>query len=193
MDKRTRRARGRIDRNSVDSGATSGAVKFAPLLLFLFYYKINRQFLILIHAQTESRKYRVVRMEETWKRESRILQEKRVLAFFGKSEKVLAPRKKEKEREGEGKNREHTESMDIGQWCTVVENRGTKRMDDRDFGRNVTLNGKMEEEKKKKEIAKFQNFPNFSTFGKKHCLFNPICRKKRGRGKRREKISMGDG
>lgn len=37
-------------------------------------------------------------MEETWKRESRILQEKRVLAFFGKSEKVLAPRKKEKER-----------------------------------------------------------------------------------------------
>lgn len=99
MDKRSRRARGRIDRNSVDSGATSGAVKFAPLLLFLFYYKINRQFLILIHAQTESRKYRVVRMEETWKRKSRILQEKRVLAFFGKSEKVLAPRKKEKERE----------------------------------------------------------------------------------------------
>lgn len=102
MDKRTRRARGRIDRNSADSGATSGAVKFAPLLLFLFYYKINRQFLILIHAQTESRKYRVVRMEETWKRKSRILQEKRVLAFFGKSEKVLAPRKKEKERERGG-------------------------------------------------------------------------------------------
>lgn len=162
MDKRSRRARGRIDRNSADSGATSGAVKFAPLLLFLFYYKINRQFLILIHAQTESRKYRVVRMEETWKRKSRILQEKRVLAFFGKSEKVLAPRKKEKEREGEGKNREHTESMDIGQWCTVVENRGTKRMDDRDFGRNVTLNGKMERGKKKKK--KLQNSKISLTF-----------------------------
>lgn len=54
-------------------------------------------------------------------------------------------------------------------------------MDDRDFGRNVTLNGKMERgKKKKKEIAKFQNFPNFSTFGKKHCLINPICRKKIG-------------
>lgn len=82
-----------------------------------------------------------------------------MLAFFGKSEKVLAPRKKEKEREGEGKNREHTESMDIGQWCTVVENRGTKRMDDRDFGRNVTLNGKMEEEKKKKRNCKIPKFP----------------------------------
>ena len=97
-------------------------------------------------------------------------------------------KKGERERERR-KNREHTESMDIGQWCTVVENRGTKRMDDRDFGRNVTLNGKMEG-RKKKEIAKFQNFPNFSTFGKKHCLFNPICRKKKDRGKRREKINM---
>lgn len=52
--------------------------------------------------------------------------------------------------------------MDIGQWCTVVENRGTKRMDDRDFGWNVTLNEKMGRGGKK--IAKFQNFPNFSTW-----------------------------
>lgn len=52
-----------------------------------------------------------------------------MLAFFGKNEKVLAPRKKKRERE----NRERTESMVIlvngASWKIAGQ-----RMDDRDFG-----------------------------------------------------------
>lgn len=53
-----------------------------------------------------------------------------MLAFFGKSEKVLAPRKKKRERERE---RERTESMVILVNGALWKIAG-QRMDDRDFG-----------------------------------------------------------
>lgn len=92
-----------------------------------------------------------------------------MLAFFGKSEKVLAPRKKERERV----KKQRTESMDIGQWCTVVDNEWTIET------LVETLNGKMGGGKKKLQNSKIS-----LTFRKKYCL---ICLTLYVRGKKRQR------
>lgn len=77
-----------------------------------------------------------------------------MLAFFGKSEKVLAPRKKERKRERKSKK---VENREYGYW-SMVYGRGISRNNEWTIETLVeTLNGKMGGGEKKN--CKIQKFP----------------------------------